>query len=86
MQETGNNCTLFTGLSMNSTNPPLPRVVPTKLEELKETPKSEPVNKEVYAKQIEEMQQKFQDAFKAPVSKNFNSSSASSSGSETYFH
>ena len=53
---------------MNTLNPPLPRVVPTKLEELEETPKPEPVNKDHYAKEIAEMQQKFQAAFKAPVS------------------
>ena len=52
---------------MNTLNPPLPRVVPTRLEQLEETPKPEPVSN-AYAKEIAEMQQKFQAAFKAPVS------------------
>ena len=52
---------------MNTLNPPLPRVVPTKLEQLEETPKPEPVS-DTYAKEIAEMQQKFHAAFKAPVS------------------
>ena len=60
---------MLTGLSINAANPPLPRVVPTKLEDLKETPNPEPVKNDACAKQIEEMQQKFQAAFKAPVSR-----------------
>ena len=52
---------------MNTLNPPLPRVAPTRLEQLEETPKPEPVS-DAYAKEIAEMQQKFQAAFKAPVS------------------
>lgn len=58
---------LLVGHPVNAANPPLPRVAPVKPESLDVPTKPEPIN-ETFAKEIAEMQQKFQAVYKAPVS------------------